>query len=183
MKQRKSVEDIVKYIEEKQPDYVGINIFTQNYKLVKDICEQTKVKCEWFIGGPVVGSIYEEIVKWNLKNRMNIIIGDGEYIIPTIILDNKKVEPIKKNENIKVFRVDAESEFFPRDISDIVLNRKFFHDEIIKNHYGEREIAMVTSRGCIYNCAFCGGARSVNGGIPVRIRSEQSMYYSRSNGC
>lgn len=175
VKQRKSVEDIVKYIEEKQPDYVGINIFTQNYKLVKDICEQTKVKCEWFIGGPVVGSIYEEIVKWNLKNRMNIIIGDGEYIIPTIILDNKKVEPIKKNENIKVFRVDAESEFFPRDISDIVLNRKFFHDEIIKNHYGEREIAMVTSRGCIYNCAFCGGARSVNRGIPVRIRSEQSI--------
>ena len=84
VKQRKSVEDIVKYIEEKQPDYVGINIFTQNYKLVKAICEQTKVKCEWFIGGLVVGSIYEEIVKWNLKNRMNIIIGDGEYIIPTI---------------------------------------------------------------------------------------------------
>lgn len=55
------------------------------------------------------------------------------------------------------------------------MNRKFFHDEIIKNHYGEREIAMVTSRGCIYNCAFCGGARSVNGGIPVRIRSEQSI--------
>ena len=102
VKQRKSVEDIVKYIEEKQPDYVGINIFTQNYKLVKAICEQTKVKCEWFIGGLVVGSIYEEIVKWNLKNRMNIIIGDGEYIIPTIILDNKKVEPIKKIENIKV---------------------------------------------------------------------------------
>ena len=100
VKQRKSVEDIVKYIEEKQPDYVGINIFTQNYKLVKAICEQTKVKCEWFIGGLVVGSIYEEIVKWNLKNRMNIIIGDGEYIIPTIILDNKKVEPIKKIENI-----------------------------------------------------------------------------------
>ena len=50
VKQRKSVEDIVKYIEEKQPDYVGINIFTQNYKLVKAICEQTKVKCEWFIG-------------------------------------------------------------------------------------------------------------------------------------
>ena len=110
VKQRKSVEDIVKYIEEKQPDYVGINIFTQNYKLVKAICEQTKVKCEWFIGGPVVGSIYEEIVKWNLKNRMNIIIGDGEYIIPTIILDNKKVEPIKKIENINKRFADAKTE-------------------------------------------------------------------------
>ena len=175
VKQRKSVADIVKYIEEKQPDYVGINIFTQNFKPVKAICEQTRVKCEWFIGEPVVGSIYEEIVKWNLKNKMNIIIGDGEYIIPTIILDNKKVEPIKEIENKKVFRVDAESEYFPREISDIVLNRKFFHDETIKNHYGEIEIAMITSRGCIYDCAFCGGARSVNGGIPVRIRSEQSI--------
>lgn len=69
VKQRKSVEDIVKYIEEKQPDYVGINIFTQNYKLVKAICEQTKVKCEWFIGGLVVGSIYEEIVNGILRTE------------------------------------------------------------------------------------------------------------------
>ena len=72
------------------------------------------MKCEWFIGGLVVGSIYEEIVKWNLKNRMNIIIGDGEYIIPTIILDNKKVEPIKKIENIKVFRVRCRIRIFSK---------------------------------------------------------------------
>lgn len=175
VKQRKSVQDIIEYIEKKEPDYVGINVFTQNFRLVKTICERTRTDCEWFIGGPVVGYTYEEIVKWNLKNRMNIIIGDGEYIIPAIISDNNMSEPIKKFENKKVFRVDIGSEYFPRDISNIVLDRKFFYDEVIKNHYGESEIAIVTSRGCIYDCAFCGGARSVNGGLPVRIRSEQSI--------
>ncbi len=175
VKQRKSVDDVVAYIEEKKPDYVGINIFTQNFKLVKAICEQTTAECEWFIGGPATGSIYGEIMKWDMKNSVNVIIGDGEYIIPAIISSNNVLQPIKEFESKKVFRVDAESKYFPSDISDIVLDRKFFHDEVIKNHYGENEIAIVTARGCVYDCAFCGGAKSVNTGIPVRIRSEQSI--------
>lgn len=32
-----------------------------------------------------------------------------------------------------------------------------------------------SSRGCMYNCAFCGGARSLNRDIPIRIRSTESI--------
>ena len=39
VKDRKSVQDIISYIDKTKPDFVGINIFTQNYELVKNIVE------------------------------------------------------------------------------------------------------------------------------------------------
>lgn len=65
--------------------------------------------------------------------------------------------------------------YFPKDISNIFLNRKYLGNEIILNHYGEREIAIITSRGCAFDCAFCGGARSLNKDVPIRIRTEDSV--------
>lgn len=55
------------------------------------------------------------------------------------------------------------------------MNRKYLKDEIISNHYGEKEAAIITSRGCMYNCAFCGGARSLNKDVTIRKRTEQSI--------
>ena len=71
--------------------------------------------------------------------------------------------------------MDSISPYFPHDISSIDLNRKYLGNEIVTNHYGEEEIAIVTSRGCAYNCAFCGGAKSLNQEIPIRIRSKESI--------
>lgn len=48
-------------------------------------------------------------------------------------------------------------------------------NEIVDNHYGEKEIAIITSRGCAFDCAFCGGARSLNKDVTTRIRTEESV--------
>ena len=37
VKDRKSVQDIISYIDKTKPDFVGINIFTQNYEKNKNI--------------------------------------------------------------------------------------------------------------------------------------------------
>lgn len=37
------------------------------------------------------------------------------------------------------------------------------------------EIAIITSRGCAFDCAFCGGAKSLNKDITTRIRTEESV--------
>lgn len=175
VKERKSVTDILDYINIESPDYIGINIFTQNYEIVKHIIENIKVKCDCFIGGQAVKSIYKEILKWDVINKMNIIIGEGEYIVPTLVLGTCSQKPEVYNNQKLVYRVNGNSEYFPKDISNIFLNRKYLKDEIIINHYGEKEIAIVTSRGCAFDCAFCGGARSLNQDIPIRIRAEESV--------
>ncbi len=175
VKERKSVSDIVAYIQYVKPQFVGINIFTQNYALVKRIIESIEIDCECFIGGQVVKSIYREILQWKVKNKLNIVIGEGELIIPQLALGKCTQEPEEKSGSILVYRVNKDSIYFPNDISDIFLNREYMRDEMITNHYGEREIAIITSRGCAYDCAFCGGAKSLNKDVTIRFRTKESV--------
>lgn len=175
VKERKSVNDIVDFINKTHTDYIGINIFTQNYEMVKYIIESITITCDCFIGGQVVKSIYLDILRWNTQNRLNIIIGEGEFIIPALVSGRCKQIPEQENDQKVVYRVNKNSEYFPKDISNIFLNRKYLGNEIIYNHYGEKEIAIITSRGCAFDCAFCGGAKSLNKDITTSIRTEESV--------
>ena len=175
VKERKSVNDIVDFINKTHPNYIGINIFTQNYEMVKYIIESITITCDCFIGGQVVKSIYLDILRWNTQNRLNIIIGEGEFIIPALVSGRCKQIPEQENDQKVVYRVNKNSEYFPKDISNIFLNRKYVGNEIRYNHYGEQEIAIITSRGCAFDCAFCGGAKSLNKDITTRIRTEESV--------
>lgn len=175
VKEKRGVADINEIIITEKPDFVGINIFTQNYDIVKNIIESINIECECFIGGQVVKSIYINIMSWNVKNRLNIIIGEGELIIPNIVLRNCEEVPIARIDNKVVYKVDKDSTYFPMDISTICLDRKYLGNEIIINHYGKKEAAIITSRGCAYNCAFCGGASSLNQDVIIRTRTEESV--------
>lgn len=175
VKGRISVSDILRRIAVSGANYVGMNIFTQNYDIVRYIMEKNETECTCFIGGPAVKFLYPELLDWSTKNKLYIIIGDGELIIPQIVLGNCLQSSECGRDTKLVYRVDATSPYFPKDISTIYLNRKYLGNEIVINHYGEEEIAIVTSRGCDYNCAFCGGAKSLNREIPTRIRSEESI--------
>lgn len=175
VKKRKSVSDIISYINKSKPDFVGLNVFTQNLEIVKYITENIVINCDCFIGGQVVKSIYPEILQWRVKNKLNIIIGEGEFIIPQIVLKQCVQSPEIQHENKVVYRINKDSIYFPKDISNIRLNRKYLNDETIINHYGEQEVAIITSRGCIFNCTFCGGAKSLNKDVTVRTRTKESI--------
>ena len=175
VKERKSVNGISDFLNKTHSDYHGINIFSQNYEMVKYIIESITITCDCFIGGQVVKSIYLDILRWNTQNRLNIIIGEGEFIIPALVSGRCKQIPEQENDQKVVYRVNKNSEYFPKDISNIFLNRKYLGNEIIYNHYGEKEIAIITSRGCAFDCAFCGGAKSLNKDITTRIRTEESV--------
>lgn len=175
VKKQLSVDEILQYIHSNKPDYVGINVFTQNCDIVRYIIEHIEINCECFVGGQVVKCIYQELLSWNSKNTINIVIGEGEYIIPAIVTKKCKEVPIININNKRVYKVDKYSMYFPNDISNQSLDRKFLSDEIIINHYGEREGAIITSRGCAFDCAFCGGARSLNKDVTIRTRNEESV--------
>lgn len=175
VKETKSVPEIVTLINNHNPDFIGINVFTQNYDMVKYIIENIEVQCECFIGGQVVKSIYKEILQWSVRNRLNIIIGEGEFIIPALVRGKCVQKPEEQNDQKVVYRVNNDSIYFPRDISNIYLNRKYLGDEITVNHYNEKEIAIITSRGCAFDCAFCGGAKSLNKDVIIRTRTKESV--------
>jgi radical SAM superfamily enzyme YgiQ (UPF0313 family) len=61
------------------------------------------------------------------------------------------------------------------DISEVPLDRDFFINEPTVHPLGFKEVSIITSRGCIFNCTFCAAARSRNRDMPVREMSEEAV--------
>lgn len=170
VKERLGISDIFEVLNKQSPDYIGINIFTQNYEIVKEIVENCPINTSIIIGGQVVKCIFNDVLQWNVRNKLIIIIGEGEFIIPTLIKGTCNESPIFKSGEKYVYRVDKNSIYFPKDLSATLLDRSLFKEYMIINHYGDYEAAIVTSRDCMYNCAFCGGAHNLNKDITIRHR-------------
>lgn len=169
------VKEILDIIEEKSPSYVGINIFTVNKHIVREIIEKCNTRVDFIIGGQAVKFMYNEIINFTTENNMHIIIGEGEYIINAIINDNVEEDIFLEKDNKKIYWINKSSKYFPKDISCINLDRSFFKGRDMKNLYGDIESSIITSRGCLYNCAFCGGALSLNKDIFSREKNKESI--------
>ena len=168
-----SVNDIIGRLNEEAYDCIGINVFSPNLLYVQKILEGISYQCSLFIGGQVVKSIYKELLTWNINNEFNIIIGEGEKIIPAIVLGCCQQKP--EIENKRVYRVSNYSIYFPENLDDVKLDRELIFNPYNYNHYGDKEAAIITSRCCAFDCAFCGGARSLNSDVSIRFRSNDNI--------
>ena len=175
VKERYGVNEIFDLLSRQMPEFIGINIFTQNYDTVKEIIENCPISATIIIGGQVVKFIYNEILGWSVQNSLIIVIGEGELLLPAIINGNFVEAPIFEDENKRVFKVDMNSSYFPGDLSGVHLNRSVLKDDVVINHYGEKETSIITSRGCMYNCAFCGGAHNLNKDATIRYRTTADV--------
>jgi len=172
---------LVELIHHKKPDYLATNIFTTNYELVKEMVESIKLnQIKFIIGGLSTRTLYKDIFAWETNNAIDIVFGDGEYITYDIISGKIKESPFYEVEKKRMFKVDKESCYFVKDISNVPLNRSFFLNEPIKHIFGFTEANIVTSRGCIYNCAFCSAARSLNTDLTIREKSVESIIFELS---
>lgn len=170
-----TLNELLSIIETEKPTAVGINIFSVNFELVKTLIEQCKTKTKFIVGGKSTRFLNDEIMDFNSDNEINIVIGEGEYITKDIVNDEVKEKAVKNKNNRNVYLVNNNSIYFPANLDNVYLDRTFFKDRAIINPYGEIEEAIVTSRECLYNCAFCGGARSLNSDVAVRTRSKENI--------
>jgi len=173
--QRIPLNDLIRNLNISKPDFIASNIFTTNYDLVKELIESLTFNTHIIIGGLSTKQLYNKIVDWNTCNHIDIVTGDGELITLAIVQDNVTEAAFMNYENRRVFKIDVNSKYLVKDISDVRLNRKLFKNEPVPHALGFIEGNIVTSRGCIYNCTFCAAARSLNGDYPIREKSEDSI--------
>lgn len=169
------LKELIGQLTEMKPDFVGINIFTTNYELVKELTEGIRFPVHIVVGGLSTKQLYTKILNWQTSNPVDIVTGDGERIMLDIVRDCVQDEPFLKENNRRVFQVDQNSKYLVQDISLVPLDRSFFQNEPIKHPLGFLEANIVASRGCVYNCTFCAAARSLNKDYPIRERSIDSI--------
>lgn len=172
---RLSISQIIDIINCGDFPNIGFNIFSINMLLVKEILLGITRNVKIYIGGKAIEHLWKEVLTWNLKYPITFIIGEAECIFPALILQRCKDIPFFDNGVHKAYLVDKNSCYYPFNLDCIDIDRALFKDRNILNHYGRYEACIVASRGCIYNCAFCGGATSVNPGITARVRGNDSL--------
>ena len=169
-----SLEILLAVIRQKRPCYVALNVFTTNLHLVREIVESIKGGVRFIIGGLATKNLYKTILHWNTSCPVDIVIGEGDFVVSAIV-QGKPLDIISQKGNKRVITVSVSSPYFPQDISNIPLDRSFFVNQPLRHTLGFNEVSIVTSRGCMYNCAFCSAARSLNRETPIRERNAQSV--------
>jgi len=173
--ERLGVMDIIEIINHGSFRHIGFNVFSVNMSLVKEIIIGIERKVHIFFGGKAVEHLWKEIISWNIPQVMTFVIGEGENILPDLILNKCAEMPIFSEGGYSVYSVNKHSCYYPANLDNVYLDRELFKGREILNRYHRQEACIIASRGCIYNCAFCGGAISANPNTTARTRSTASL--------
>lgn len=179
---RLGIEEISDLINNSKVLNVAFNVFSINMDLLNSIVEKVKRKVNFYIGGKAVEYIWREMSTWNWgEKRVVYMIGECDWIYYDILQGKSKEAPIYSCNNQKAYLVTPKSVYYPNDLNKCILDRSLFKNRYIQNHYGRFEGCIITSRGCWYNCAFCGGSRYANPELTVRTSSEASIIREINN--
>lgn len=164
-------EKIKEKIKQCKPDIVGItNPFTaqvENTIKVSDIVKEIDTEILTVVGGPHISVRATPFLK-EAKNVDIAVIGEGEYTMPDIMKYYKGETDISKIQGI-VYRKGAivtlnpgrpfikNLDALPFPAYHLVDMKKYLNPERIRYRSTKylREISMITSRGCPFNCIFC----------------------------
>jgi radical SAM superfamily enzyme YgiQ (UPF0313 family) len=173
--EKQGVAQLLALIENGSWNAVALNIFTVNAHLVREIVERASRTTHFIIGGLSTKSLLPTIESWRSESPISVVFGDGENIFPLLVRNRDEVASTSDRGSVRFYEVSASSPYYSRDISGIHADRSIFKYEPYRNIHGLLEICLVTSRGCIYNCAFCAAARSRSRELTVREASVESI--------
>ncbi|TRZ96057.1 radical SAM protein [bacterium] len=159
--------EIEKILKNKNPSVVGLPCWTverdQSFKLaqlVKKILPAAKV----IVGGHHAAAFPEHV--FQLMHADAVVIGEGELTTVELVkalLDSKGLRGIKgiaHREDDKV--VIGEPRDFIEDLDTIpfpTYEELNFDEYLGLPEVKDRTAAMITSRGCVYNCIFCSASK------------------------
>ena len=170
------VKEVAEFINEGKFPNVALNVFSVNLDIVKSIVENVNRKINWYFGGKAMRFLWSTMLSWPWNdNKVIYTIGECDSIYTDLLREECIESPIYQQLNQRVYLVDKYSKYYPQNLDKYTLNRKLFKNRSIINHYGRIEECIITSRECIYNCAFCGGARYANCDTTVRNRSSENV--------
>jgi radical SAM superfamily enzyme YgiQ (UPF0313 family) len=184
-------ENIINYIYEMKPMVLGIPVMTPDFPQTVPFLKDVKKLLPETV--TVIGGIHPTIeYQTILQNHKEIdiaVIGEGEYTVIELIekiqngqpLDEVKGIAYRQDGNIKVnmFRE------FIQDLSSLPFAdweslpmEKYWDRWTIKKNYA----CMLLSRGCPYNCTFCGHGiigKKYRKRSPVHITEEIKLLYDK----
>jgi radical SAM superfamily enzyme YgiQ (UPF0313 family) len=156
---------------------VGLNIFTPNLSVVKEIVDQISEDITIVLGGAHITASGPEIMNHEWIRRCILIQGEAEFKLKSLLEgeDLENIPGLMYFDGIQArYQKDSslDPHWIPHDLDQLRLDHDLLTPPLGSNSVGRAVI--LTSRGCPYSCSFCAGARG-EGKPPVRLRSIENI--------
>ncbi len=177
------ISKVVSILHRVMPRWVGLNLLAPTYELSVEILERVDPSIRVMLGGHQAKAMPQHILNDLRIPRIDaLVLGEGEYRIAELLgdVDARCILPYVwwRDDGIHqgTLRSGDTTAWLAPDINALpFVHRGYLPQDPFLTPSGVIEANMVGSRGCPYNCSFCGAAVSANADISIRTRDPYDI--------
>lgn len=178
-----SIAEAARLINDSAPRWVGANLLAPTYEnsvaLLRRLAPETMV----MLGGHHAKAMPERVLSDMRIPRIDaLVLGEGELRVAALLenVDARTTLPAvswrTSTGSVASQPASPRAELLSPPIDSLpMLDRKYMAQDPFVAADGRTEANMVGSRGCPYNCSFCGAAVSANPDISIRTRQASAI--------
>jgi radical SAM superfamily enzyme YgiQ (UPF0313 family) len=163
------------------PRWVGLNLLAPTYQHSVRILQRLDPELQVLLGGHHAKAMPGEILRDSAIPRIDaLVLGEGEYRVAALLgnRDRRTVLPhvLWRDHDGVHTGTSADKSLLAPDVDTLpFVSRDLLRQDPFLANDGRIEANLVGSRGCPYDCAFCGAARSANPDVSVRTRQPENL--------
>lgn len=170
-------------LNEGRPRWVGLNLLAPTYVQSVGLLRLLDSEISVMLGGHQAKAMPEAILSdFQIPRVDALVLGEAETRVPRLLENTRSRERLPAiywREDGVAKMPDTRSVdplLLAPDVNTMpLLDRRFLPQDPYVDE-GVREAAMVASRGCPFDCSFCGAAVSANPDVTIRMRTPSSLF-------
>lgn len=175
---------IAEAVNAARPRWVGLNLLAPTYRHSIEILRRLDPSVRVMLGGHQAKAMPQEILADRRIPRIDaLILGEGETRTAALLEDSTAVDRLpliwRRLEDGTIASAsdpDNDPKWLAPDVETMpFIDRRFFVQDPFKADDGRLEANLVGSRGCPYDCSFCGAAVSANRDVSIRTREPENI--------
>lgn len=177
-----SISETADLVNAASPRWIGLNLLAPTYKHSVSILQKIDPCTQVMLGGHQAKAMPERILRDPSIPRLDaLVLGEAETRVPRILasIDWRSQLPLiywrEVDQPVMPRLQSSDPSWLSPDIDSLpFVDRKFLANDPYLDARG-RESAMVASRGCPFDCSFCGAAVSANPDVSIRMRASENI--------
>jgi radical SAM superfamily enzyme YgiQ (UPF0313 family) len=169
-------------LNKSKPRWVGLNLLAPTYVQSVGLLQLLDPEISVMLGGHQAKAMPETVLADIRIPRVDaLVLGEAETRVPLLLADSRsrgELPAIYWRENGVSIMPKTQCRdplLLAPDVDTMpLLDRRFLPQDPYVDE-GIREAAMVASRGCPFDCSFCGAAVSANPDITIRMRKPRGL--------
>lgn len=179
-----SLAEASRRVNEAGPRWVGLNLLAPTYRHAVTLLRGLDPRILVMLGGHQAKAMPHEILGDREIPRIDaLVLGEADTRASALLEDDTARTRLPgvlwrggAGRLTREASGPAGAHWLSPPLDDLpILDRRFLADDPYRTDDGRLESAVVGSRGCPYDCSFCGAARSANPGEGWRMRAPGSI--------